>query len=72
MTVFEAVGRGSIARRVMNMSLECGGCPQQLVDSWRVECLRLSEKRRSSTRLARMYERLIAMAGQVRGVSMTG
>ena len=41
------------------------GGPRKLLELWRAECLRLTNQRRSSTRLARMYEILVVLAGQV-------
>lgn len=46
--------------------IEAMGGVQNLVDRWRAECIRLSQQRRSSTRLPRMYEMLIVLMGQVR------
>ena len=42
------------------------GGPRKLLELWRAECLKLTSQRRSSTRLARMYEMLVVLAGQVR------
>ncbi len=42
------------------------GGPRKLLELWRAECLKLTSLRRSSTRLARMYEMLVVLAGQVR------
>jgi hypothetical protein len=44
---------------------EVGG-PRKLIQLWRAECLKLTDQRRSSTRLARMYEMLVVLAVQVR------
>ena len=41
------------------------GGPQQLIQHWRAECLKLTGQRRSSTRLARMYEMLVVLMSQV-------
>ena len=46
--------------------IEAMGGVQNLIDQWRAECLRLSQQRRSSTRLPRMYEMLTVLMGQVR------
>ena len=45
--------------------------PQKLIDYWRAECLKLARQKRSSTRLSRMYEMLIAMACQTTGMPWT-
>lgn len=42
------------------------GGPRKLLQLWRAECVKLTNQRRSSTRLARMYEMLVVLAGQVR------
>jgi hypothetical protein len=42
------------------------GGPEKLVETWHTECWRLTTQKRSSTRLARMYEMLITLAGQLR------
>ncbi len=42
------------------------GGPRKLLELWRAECVKLTNQRRSSTRLARMYEMLVVLAGQVR------
>jgi hypothetical protein len=41
------------------------GGPQQLIQHWRAECLKLTGQRRSSTRLARMYEMLVVLISQM-------
>ena len=43
------------------------GGPEKLVEAWHNECWRLIKQKRSSTRLARMYEMLIVLMGQTRG-----
>lgn len=45
------------------------GGPRKLLELWRAECVKLTNQRRSSTRLARMYEMLVVLAGQVRARS---
>jgi hypothetical protein len=52
--------------------IDAVGGPQKLIQFWRAECLKLTSQRRSSTRLARMYEMLIVLAGQVRHSSPVG
>ncbi len=47
------------------------GGPKKFVENWRAECLRLSEKRRSSTRLARMYEMLVVLMCRLPSQSVT-
>jgi hypothetical protein len=42
------------------------GGPRKLLELWRAECVKLTNQRKSSTRLARMYEMLVVLAGQVR------
>ena len=41
------------------------GGPRKLLELWRAECVKLTNQRRSSTRLARMYEMLAVLAGQL-------
>jgi hypothetical protein len=48
------------------------GGPRKLLELWRAECLKLTNQRRSSTRLARMYEMLVVLAGQVQPNSPIG
>ena len=43
------------------------GGPERLVEQRHAECWKLTKQKRSSTRLARMYEMLIVLMGQVRG-----
>ena len=52
--------------------IDAVGGPQKLIQFWRAECLKLTSQRRSSTRLARMYEMLVVLAGQVRHSSPVG
>lgn len=40
------------------------GGPEKLVEAWHNECWKLTSQKRSSTRLARMYEMLIVLMGQ--------
>jgi hypothetical protein len=47
------------------------GGPENLVEAWHNECWRLIEQKRSSTRLARMYEMLIVLMGLVESRSGT-
>ena len=48
------------------------GGPRKLLELWRAECVKLTSQRRSSTRLARMYEMLVVLAGQVQPNSPIG
>jgi hypothetical protein len=48
------------------------GGPRKLLELWRAECVKLTNQRRSSTRLARMYEMLVVLAGQVQPNSPIG
>jgi hypothetical protein len=41
------------------------GGPAKLIEHWREECLKLTKQRRSSTRLARMYEMLVVLVRQM-------
>jgi len=53
---------------LLDQLVDAMGGPQKLVDRWRQECWKLTRQKRSSTRLSRMYEMLIAMACQTRGM----
>jgi len=53
---------------LLDQLVDAMGGPQNLVDRWREECWKLTKQKRSSTRLSRMYEMLIAMACQTRGL----
>ena len=53
---------------LLDQLVDAMGGPQNLVDRWREECWKLTRQKRSSTRLSRMYEMLIAMACQTRGM----
>lgn len=48
------------------------GGPEQLIERWRAECLRLQKQKRSSTRLPRMYEMLMTMLTQLKGRHESG
>ena len=50
---------------LLKQLVEVMGGPQQLIQHWRAECLRLTGQRRSSTRLTRMYEMLVILMSQV-------
>ena len=53
---------------LLDQLVDAMGGPQNLLDRWREECLKLARQKRSSTRLSRMYEMVIAMACQTRGL----
>jgi len=57
---------------LLDQLVDAMGGPQKLVDRWREECWKLTRQKRSSTRLSRMYEMLIAMACQTRGMPWNG
>ena len=40
------------------------GGPEKLIEQWHAECWKLTNQKRSSTRLARMHEMLIVLMGQ--------
>ena len=62
------IARSSSLTRSINLLnrlvITVGG-PEELVTKWAEECRRLTSRRRSSTRLARMYEMLISLATQL-------
>jgi hypothetical protein len=61
---------GSLA--LLEQLVAAVGGPRKLLELWRAECVKLTNQRRSSTRLARMYEMLVVLAGQVQPNSPIG